>query len=380
MEMVNGKQPDRAKKLVTAINIAVANCLLYSRDHTLIEESSGKTFSLLSELLPEPVEMMVIDDDLVINKFPLRDAAGTQAGTLVKRFARKGLSRVDFLEGITPGEFSHFISDLAHPDSSVNVYPHIKTGLVDVSVRPAKPEEAITVENLPHFREEQIERLKAVYQNLTPFKQLNMSELEDMIARFIATIGREISILKLLSPVKSYSNYTYVHSINVSILSLFQAEALGITGKLLHDIGLAALLHDVGKLFIPQDILEKKGALDENEFAAMSRHPALGTAYLARISGIARIVPIVAFEHHRKYDGTGYPKLKMGEKEQHPGSQLVAIADVFDALRSWRPYRKSLEMDAVLAIMKKGAGTDFNPFLVDNFISAFMKATKKTGN
>jgi putative two-component system response regulator len=67
----------------------------------------------------------------------------------------------------------------------------------------------------------------------------------------------------------------------------------------------------------------------------------------------------------------------MGAKQQHPGSQIVAIADVFDALRSWRPYRKSLEMDAVLAIMKKGAGTDFNPFLVDNFISAFMKATRK---
>jgi HD-GYP domain-containing protein (c-di-GMP phosphodiesterase class II) len=204
-----------------------------------------------------------------------------------------------------------------------------------------------------------------------------MNELENMVARFVATIGREIGILKLLSPVKSYSNYTYVHSINVSILSIFQAESLGMSGKMLHDIGLAALLHDVGKLFIPPEILEKKGTLDESEFTAMSNHPAYGTAYLARINGLARIAPIVAFEHHRKYDGTGYPKLKMGAKQQHPGSQIVAIADVFDALRSWRPYRKSLEMDAVLAIMKKGAGTDFNPFLVDNFISAFMKATRK---
>jgi len=376
LDIANGKQPDRAKKLVTAINIAVANCLLYSRDHALIEESSGKTFSILSEFMPEAVEMMIIDEDLVINKLPMRDA-GTQGGTLVKRFSRKGIARVDFLAGITPAEFSHFISDLSQPDSAVSAYPHIKTGLVDVSARRTKTECALTVENLPHFREEQIERLKAVYQNLTPFKQLNMTELEDMVGRFVATIGREISILKLLSPVKSYSNYTYVHSINVSILSIFQAESLGVSGKLLHDIGLAALLHDVGKLFIPQDILEKKGALDASEFAAMSKHPALGTAYLARINGINRIAPIVAFEHHRKYDGTGYPTLKMGEKEQHPGSQIVAIADVFDALRSWRPYRKSLEMDAVLAIMKKGAGTDFNPFLVDNFISAFMKATRK---
>jgi HD-GYP domain-containing protein (c-di-GMP phosphodiesterase class II) len=378
LDIETGKLPGRAKKFVTALNIAIANCQLYSREHALIEVSGGRTFSILSELLGDPVEMMVIDEELVVNKVPMRDAV-VQSNNLVRRFARKGISRVDFLSGITPSEFNHFISDLSQSDTSISTYPHIKTGLVAVGTGRLKTEGAVTPEDLPQFREGQIEQLRAAYKDLTPFKQLKMNELENMVARFVATIGREIGILKLLSPVKSYSNYTYVHSINVSILSIFQAESLGMSGKMLHDIGLAALLHDVGKLFIPPEILEKKGTLDESEFTAMSNHPAYGTAYLARINGLARIAPIVAFEHHRKYDGTGYPKLKMGAKQQHPGSQIVAIADVFDALRSWRPYRKSLEMDAVLAIMKKGAGTDFNPFLVDNFVSAFMKATKREG-
>jgi len=376
MALENGNQSDRIKKFVAALNIAISNCRLYSKDHALIEESGKKTLSILSELLSEPVEMMVIDDDLIINKMPLR-SVGLQSDNLVRRLTRKSISRVDFMAGITPGEFNQFISTMSQADSGSCAFPHIITGHVDVSTGRLKAECAYTDEDLNSFKAEQIERLKVIYKNIAPFKQLKMNELEDIVTRFVATLSREISVLKLLSPIKSYSNYTYVHSINVAILSIFQAESLGLSGKLLHDIGLAALLHDVGKLFISKDILEKHGPLDEQEFAAMTNHPAYGAAYLARIEGIARIVPIVAFEHHQKYNGTGYPKQKMSEKKQHLGSQLVAISDVFDALRSWRPYRKSLAPDEVLALMKKGAGADFNPPLVDNFITSFQKASEK---
>jgi len=266
---------------------------------------------------------------------------------------------------------------MSRADGGLCASPHIITGQVDLSTGRLKAECAYTEEDLDSFKAEQIERLKVIYENIAPFKQLPMNELEEIVARFVATLSREISVLKLLTPIKSYSNYTYVHSINVAILSIFQAESLGLEGKLLHDIGLAALLHDVGKLFIDKDILEKQGPLDEQEFAAMTRHPAYGAAYLARIEGIARIVPIVAFEHHQKYDGTGYPKRKTGGSKQHTGSQMVAVSDVFDALRSWRPYRKSLEMDEVLMLMQKGIGADFNRHLVENFINAFQKAVRK---
>jgi HD-GYP domain-containing protein (c-di-GMP phosphodiesterase class II) len=165
-----------------------------------------------------------------------------------------------------------------------------------------------------------------------------------------------------------------VHSTNVSVLTIFQGETLGIKDQLLHDIGLAALLHDVGKMFISKEILEKDGPLDEREFAEMKLHPVYGANYLAKIEHISRIAPIVAFEHHRKYNGTGYPSLNLNGKEQHLCSQLIAISDFFDALRSWRPYRESWDIKEILELMKEEAGKSFNPLLVDNFLKFFLTA------
>ncbi len=369
-----------AKKFLTTLTIAISNCSLYAKENELIEEAAKKTFSSLTELLKDRVEMMIIDEDLIINKAPMRDSR-LHTGKLLKLFKKKGISRAEFLKGISVAELQQFIVNLSKPDTEIQTYPHIKTGVVGIdgvaTGTGAKRAGNISIENVTDFREEQIEKLKVAFHSISPFKQLTMSDLEEIVARFVATISKEMSILKLLSPVKSYSNYTYVHSINVAVLSIFQAESLGIRGKLLHDIGLSALLHDVGKLFISKDILEKKGSLDEKEFTEITKHPAFGSAYLAKIENITRIAPVVAFEHHRKFNGTGYPRLSLQEKHPHIASQIVSISDFFDALRSWRPYRKSLETKEVLVLMKKNSGTDFNPLLVDNFTRAFLNATAK---
>jgi response regulator RpfG family c-di-GMP phosphodiesterase len=368
------------KQFLTALTIAISNCSLYAKDNELIEKAAKKTFSMLAEFLKDQVELMVIDDDLIINKAPMRDSQ-LQTVKLLRLFKQKGISRIEFLKGITVGELQHFIVNLSKPDTEIQISPHIKTGVVGLNgggdgTGPQSTAD-LSTQDTSDFRDEQVEKLKGVFHSISPFKQLTMSDLEEIVARFVATISKEMSILKLLSPVKSYSNYTYVHSINVAVLTIFQAESLGIRGSLLHDIGLSALLHDVGKLFISKDILEKKGALDEKEFAEITKHPSFGAAYLSKIENITRIAPIVAFEHHRKYNGAGYPKLNLQEKHPHIASQIVSISDFFDALRSWRPYRKSLETKEVLVLMKKNAGTDYNPLLVDNFTRAFLTATSK---
>ena len=367
-----------AKQFLTALTIAIANCSLYAKDNELIEEAAKKTLSMLDELLKDRVEMMIIDDDLIINKTPMRDAQ-LHSAKILKLFKQKGISRIEFLKGITVGELQQFIVKLSKSNTEIQASPHIKAGIVGIGSgvpgTGAQSTADFSAEDATDFRDEQIEKLKVAFHSISPFKKLTMSDLEEIVARFVATISKEMSILKLLSPVKSYSNYTYVHSINVAVLSIFQAESLGIRGRLLHDIGLSALLHDVGKLFISKDILEKKGSLDEKEFAEITKHPSFGAAYLAKVENITRIAPLVAFEHHRKFNGAGYPKLSLQDKHPHIASQIVSISDFFDALRSWRPYRKSLETKEVLVLMKKNAGTDFNPLLVDNFTRAFLKAT-----
>ena len=134
------------------------------------------------------------------------------------------------------------------------------------------------------------------------------------------------------------------------------------------------MLHDAGKLFIPKEILEKKGALDDREFAEIKKHPLRGATYLAKIPDLTPLAPIMAFEHHRKYDGTGYPDIGINGNRQHIFSQIIAIADFFDALRSKRPYRGSMEIEEIMVLMKKGTGKDFCPFLLDNFFNSLKTA------
>lgn len=364
------------KKFITTLTIAISNCSLYSKEHELVEEYAKKVMSAIEMLIKERIEIMMIEDDLIINKIPVRDA-GLHGIKFVRRLKRKGISRVDLLKGVTLSEIKQFIIDMSETEREPSKYPHIKTGTIDIHLDEQRSKD-FDIGELSHFTSEQIHMVKEIYYSISPFKKLKVAGLEEIVSNFILTFQREVNVLKLLSPVRSYSEYTYTHATNVAVLSMFQAESLGFKGKLLHDIGISGLLHDVGKLFISKDVLDKKGSLDEDEFAEMKRHPLYGAVYLARIDGLPRLAPVIAFEHHLKYDGTGYPKLNIiSERKQHICSQIVAISDFFDALRSSRPYRRSLDVKEILALMKKDAGKDFNPFLRDNFARLLLLALSK---
>ncbi|MBI4849529.1 MAG: HD domain-containing protein [Nitrospirae bacterium] len=351
------------KNFITTFMIAVSNCSLYTKEHEAFDELAKNAFSALNGLLDESFEIMIIENNLVINKTPVRDA-GIHNANLVKRLKRKGITRIDFLKGVTLSEVKQIIIDLSEPGKGLTSCPHIKTGIVDVSVSAPW----LDAGSIPFSTSDNVEKVQKVFHSISPFRQLPVTELEEVVFHFIATFKREANILKVLSPVKSFSEYTYTHATNVAVLSIFQAESLGIKDELLHDIGISALLHDTGKMFVPKEILEKAGALDDKEFAEMKKHPLYGARYLAKMSDIPRLAPVIAFEHHLKYDGSGYPGLCLEGKRQHIGSQIVAISDFFDALRTHRPYRKSVDAKTILVMMGKSAGKDFNPFLVDNFI------------
>ncbi|MEW6213815.1 MAG: HD domain-containing phosphohydrolase, partial [Nitrospirota bacterium] len=329
-----------------------------------------KVLMFLNEFLTgsDSLEIMIVEDELIVNKTPLRDA-GPHGINLIKRLKRKGISRVDFLKGTTFSELKQFITDISDPGKQLGRYPHIKFGVVDLRIRIPETDAGFDIDSLSS---EQIEKLKEIYHSISPFKKLNVVGLEEMVLTFIATCRREANILKLISPFRSHSEYIYTHSTNVAILSVFQGESLGIRDDLLHDIGIAALLHDVGKLFISKEVLEKRNNISEEEWSEMQRHTIYGAIYLAEIEGLTRLAPIVALEHHLRYDCQGYPKLNINGKKQHLCSQIVAISDFFDIFRSRRPYKRSWETKEILSLLKSKAGSAFNTFLVDNFSRAIL--------
>ena len=346
---------------ITSLVIAVSNCALYSRGHEAFDEFAKKCFSLLEGILKDRLAIMVIDNELIVNNSPLQEKV--HISNLISRFKRKGISRIDILPGVTLNEIRQLTADIAETGKTMKSYSHIKTGTVDIQLSDETGGDAAEYSPLI-----EIEKVKDIFHS-SIFKQLDIKGLEEVVLQFISAFKKESNILKYLSPIRANSDYTYTHATNVAVLSVFQAESLGISQELLCEIGIAALLHDAGKMFISKDILEKNGKLDEKEFAEIKKHPLHGAWYLAKIPGLTRLASIIAFEHHMKYDGTGYPEASLNRGKQHIFSQIVAVADFFDALRSTRPYRGGMDVTEIFVLMKKGFGKDFNPFIADNFIS-----------
>jgi HD-GYP domain-containing protein (c-di-GMP phosphodiesterase class II) len=169
-------------------------------------------------------------------------------------------------------------------------------------------------------------------------------------------------VLRLAS-IKSYDEYTLYHSVNVAVISMGLGLALGLPTDLLRELGMAGMLHDLGKIAIPLEVLRKPGLLNEEEWRIMCRHPVLGADLLARLPGSNRLPLIVAFEHHMRYDGKGYPFVREGWR-QHPVSRLACLADVFDAMTSRRSYKKAIPLGQVRVFVRDEAGRTFDPRLV----------------
>jgi putative nucleotidyltransferase with HDIG domain len=171
-----------------------------------------------------------------------------------------------------------------------------------------------------------------------------------------------------LTALKKYDNYTFTHMVNVAALSMAQARSLNLEGPLLREFGFAALMHDIGKVNTPLEVLNKPGKLTNDEFKLMKQHVVDGAHILRRTPEMPALAPIVAFEHHLKQDLSGYPD-KIGSRKLNLCTMIVSIADVFDALRSNRPYREGLATSRIRAIMGEQGNPAFNQSLLKRFVN-----------
>lgn len=371
-------------RVIAQLTAAVTNTGLYSSTHPKIAEYIDHAFAALTTMLSQKPEVTVllIGDDLVAENKPL-----SSGGAYVVNFARilkkKAIERMSFLPGLTKEELQSLIRDLAHPDGgAVHSSRYIKLGKVELRVKKdnenssscsdsAQPvtSDALQAElqSLMELTAVELDELKELYLRIKKHRQIDVRGVDDIVKGFITGFKRELNPLSLLASLKTAHEYTFTHVTNVGILTMSQAEMLGFTGDHLHQIGIASLLHDVGKLFIPEEILNKPTSLTTDERKIVETHTVKGSRYLMGLEGIAKLAVLAAMEHHLKYDGTGYPSIKGGWRPNIV-SQMITIADVFDAMRSRRSYQEPIPQEKIEDVLKKGSGTAFNPFLVENFL------------
>ncbi len=187
-----------------------------------------------------------------------------------------------------------------------------------------------------------------------------------MIIRTVDSEGGNSTTFLLLKSLKEYDDYTFDHSINVAVISAAIARRIGYSDEEIGRIGTAAILHDIGKLYVPREIIHKAGRLTPAEWQKVKRHPVDGEKIL-RDEGMDLLARRVAYEHHMRYDAKGYPRPKEGEKCLE-ASDIVRIADTYDALTTRRPYRKQISPFEALKLMEKGKGSEFHPVYFDVFL------------
>ncbi|GFK94613.1 Cyclic di-GMP phosphodiesterase response regulator RpfG [Fundidesulfovibrio magnetotacticus] len=199
-------------------------------------------------------------------------------------------------------------------------------------------------------------------------QDLNMDEASRIVGVMVETAKSNRSVLRLLSVLKSYDDYTYTHSLNVAALGVLFGQDLGLGEDKLRILGLSGLLHDVGKCLIPREILTKPQSLTPAEFEVMKRHTVLGWRYVQDQGQIPGVVAEAVLDHHERQDGTGYPRNLKGNGI--PGlPRILSVLDVYDALTSDRVYRAGLSPHAALRTIY----TEMNASLPRDLLMRFVR-------
>ncbi len=345
---------------------------LYPSGHPRIGASESKALRLLEELFVDRREVMLFAvDNRVIFDNKILPSSDTLCETLFRKLRDAGVDRVTFRAGLEACEVRSILDALAEslagnplvlePTSCIRL-----ESLQDLERRSTEEGDA---PDHPVYEEasDAGEALSDVWNDVDNNRTLDTGALRGIVASLSRVVSQNAHGVLPLAPLKEHDEYTFVHTLNVAMLSTSLGQVLGFDDGSAHDLATAALLHDIGKRVIPLEILNKKGKFNDEEFALMKAHPVEGARILLNTPNVPDVATVVAYEHHVRADGSGYPRVPKGWRLSM-ASRIVQMADVFDALRTDRPYRPGLPVTKIVEIMQKDVGTFFDADLLDVFL------------
>lgn len=370
---------EEVRRILLQLHAIVKNSRLYPQEHPRLRESSFRLFSILQRQLDkqENIVLRFIENQVVFHTTPLYEVSGALSG-FVQTCLNRRFQGITFSKGLRMEELTEFVRSMTIPAEELRDRGGMQEELLSHGVSHIAVESLADEEDEFSDDEERklarqvytrtVSEVKMALENVRMGQAItNVEGIREVVSDMMASLLRKKSALLGLTSIKNYDEYTFYHSVNVGILSLGLGSYLSLRKDMLEGLAVGGLLHDIGKIAIPERVLNKPGKLSNHEWAIMRGHPVDGARILRKTPGISDCAPVVAFEHHIKYDLSGYPNL-IKRRPLSSYSLVAGIADCYDAMTTLRPYQKPRTPAEALKIMLELIGRDFEPRLMNRFV------------
>ncbi len=385
------------ERLVQCVVSAVNNRALYPSAHPRTIEAVDQLVNLLEAVLAErkqlSITMVAVEDDLVVDQRPLAQGNLAVRG-FVHALRRLGVEGLTLLRGLTAEETRQFLEALAERSTAVST-DHIQVGWLrlafeqdgdqdgagaaasvedgagDTEAAAAAEAARASRRSVDHQTRlvNDTQQAAATYLAWRRERRGGLAPMERLIWSAIAALSQSAEVLLPLAALRTHDELTFAHSLNVALLVLGHARALGLRGETLKDVGLGALLHDVGKLALPEDLLHRPGKISAAEWDLVRKHCEIGAGMLCELADTPPVAVLVAYEHHLRFDGLpNYPQPRM-PRRPNLASSLTAVADTWDSFvgRTPTPARRT----AAFTLLRRRAGNFLDPVLVASFCQLY---------
>jgi putative nucleotidyltransferase with HDIG domain len=365
-----------AADFLASMGRSLSAAALYHAGHPTLQRAVDDAWADLQQLTASgrPATFTFLGETILVGDLPIDDRRRFEWS---ERLAEAGVQRVQFGATLTRAEFEEFIREMSvrlggdrgGRSSATRPAPAtaVRYGAVGLRSEACAGDAALRTATLGFELDAEIDAVSWVHQEVTDSRAIPLIEVEAIVGSLSVAMHSSSQMVLPLVTLKEFDQYTTTHSLNVSVLAMGLAERFGLSHAEVRSIGVAGLLHDVGKTVVSRETLSKPGRLTQAERAEMNRHPEDGARLILRADQDLGLAAIVAYEHHMGFDGGGYPTATR-TRTCHPASRLVHVCDVFDALRTHRPYRDAWSFGDAARHLQERSGLEFDPGFVEPFL------------
>ncbi len=374
------RQVRRIRDVLARLSGARRAQRFYPVGHPAVRESAIGLMESLTRYFDEgsDVAFTFFENEVLLGSQLLADESFL-FDQLIRDVSEGAVNSVTFMRGLSVSELERALPMLVADVSAVEAAgglekaiaeantPNVVMAVVKVFERDQRVEETDERQMARATYSGALELMRDLDRLVKSNRAASAERVRGVVRGLVDNILTNQAALLELSGLKDYDEYTFFHSVNVAILSLALGSMLSSDRRFLNSLGVGALMHDIGKMAIDVDVLNKPGALTSDEWEQVRRHPLVGASVAASMPTLDRASIVVILEHHMRADLDGYPQRRPPRK-QHLSSRIVALADAYDAMTSRRSYSEARLQDEAMEVLAKNSGSAFDPVLVRLFV------------